>query len=85
MYEIEYTYSEKSAFSANLIAEKMLAQINEEVNRHVLMDDITDHRFDEVAVKSQDAIVITSSGTKCRRQTLKGVSICIKWRGGNTT
>ena len=49
------------------------------------MDKINNHWFDEATVKSQDDFVTTSSGTKFRRQTTQGVSLCIKWRNGNTT
>ena len=52
MYKVEYMDSEKYALSANLIAENMFAKIDEEGNRHVIMDKITDHRFDEATVKS---------------------------------
>ena len=52
MYKVEYMDSEKYALSANLIAENMFAKIDEEGNRHVMMDKITDHRFDEATVKS---------------------------------
>ena len=79
MCEVEYADGEKSALSTNLISENIFAHIDEEGNRHVLMDKITDHRFGEAAVKSQDAFVTTSSGTKRRRQTTKGVSLCIKY------
>ena len=48
------------------------------------MDKISDHRFNEVAVKSQDTFVTTSSCTKQRRQTTQEFSMCIKWRDGNT-
>ena len=67
MYKVEYEDGEKSSLSAKLISEKMFMQIDEEVNRHVLMDKITGPWFDEVVVKSQDAFVHTSSGTKLRR------------------
>ena len=85
MYEFEYADGEKSALSANLISENMFTQIEEDGNRHVLMDNITDNFFDDVAVKNQDTFVITYSGTKRRRQTTQGVSLCIKLRNGNTT
>ena len=84
MYEVEYANSNKSAFSANLIAENIFAEIDEEVNRHLMMDEITDHWFDEASVKIQDSFVITSYGTKHRSQTMQDFSICIKWRNGNT-
>ena len=83
MYKVKYVDNEIFALSANLILEKKIAQINEEVNRHVLIDEIADHRFDEVTVNSQDAFVTTSYGTKHRRQTMQGVSMCIQWRDRN--
>ena len=55
MYKVEYVDGKNSDFSANLIAENMFTQINEEGKRHMLMDKITDYRFDEAAVKIQDA------------------------------
>ena len=85
VYEVEYKNGEKSALSDNLIVENMFMQIEEEGNHHVLIDKITDHMFDEAAVKSQDAFVTTSSGTKPRRQTTQGASLCIKRRDKNTT
>ena len=85
MYEVEYADGENSDFSANLIAENMFTQIDKEGNRHVFMDNITDHWFDEAAVKSQDAFVTTCYGTKCRSQKTKGVSIFIKCCDGNIT
>ena len=85
MYKVEYADCEKYAFSANVIAENMFTQIDEEGNHHVLMEKITDYRFDEAVVKSHDAFVTPSFGTKHRRQTTQGVSLCIKWRNGNTT
>ena len=80
MYKVEYADGKSYALSANLISENMFAQIYEESNHHILMDKITDHRFDKADVKSQYAFVTTSSGTKRRRHTTQGVIICIKWR-----
>ena len=84
-YKVEYSEEEKSDLYANLISENMFTHIDKEGNHHVLMDKITDHRFYEAAVKSQDAFGTTYSGTKYRMQTPQGVILCIKWRDGNKT
>ena len=78
MFEFEYAYGEKSALSFNLIAENTFSQIVKELNCHIMMNKITDHWFDEAAVKSQDAFVTTSYGTKRRRQKTQGFSLYIK-------
>ena len=44
LYEMEFLDGHKSAMAANAIAENMFAQIDEEGHRHVLMDEIIDHR-----------------------------------------
>ena len=67
IFKVEYVDGEKPALSANPIAENMFVQIEEEGNRHILMGKITDHLFDESAVKIQGAFITTSSGTKHRR------------------
>ena len=85
MYEVEYVGDEKYALSSNLIAENMLTQIDEEANRHIIMDEITYHWFVKADVKTQDAFVTTSSGTKRISQTTQGVSLCIKCYDVNTT
>ena len=85
MYEVEYADREKYIFPTNLITENMFVQIDEEANHHVLMDKINYHWFDDAALKSQYAFVTTSYGTKIRRQTTQGVSLCIKCRNRNTT
>ena len=52
MYKFEYVDGENSALSTNLISEKMFAQIAKDGNGHVIMDKITNYRFDELAVKN---------------------------------
>ena len=41
----------------NSIAINMFAQVDKDGNRHVLFDEITDHRSDESAVKQANAFI----------------------------
>jgi hypothetical protein len=59
--------------AANAIAENLYAQVDEEGNRHVLFDEIIDHRTNGREVKQQDAFVVTSNGNKRRRETTFGM------------
>ena len=43
-YEVEFMDGHTEAITANLIAQHLYSQINEEGNRHMLLDDIIDHR-----------------------------------------
>ena len=55
----------------------MFAQFNEEVNWHVLYQEIFDHRYDSTEVKDKDAFIATRTGTKRCRETTKGVEVLI--------
>jgi hypothetical protein len=85
MYEVEYPDGHKASLAANAIAENMFAQVDDEGNRHVLFEEIVDHRTDGSEVKQQDAFIQTRSGTKRRKETTKGWEILVQWKDGSTT
>jgi hypothetical protein len=79
MYEVEYKDSHKASLAANAIAENMFAQVDDEGNRHVLFEEIVDHRTDGSEIKQQDAFITTRTGTKRRKETTKGWEILVQW------
>jgi hypothetical protein len=85
MYEVEYKDGHKASLAANAIAENMFAQVDDEGNRHVLFEEIVDHRTDGSEVKQQDAFITTRTGTKRRKETTKGWEILVQWKDGSTT
>ena len=75
MYEVEYLDGERTSFAANNIGENLFAQIDNEGNRQVLMDEIIGHRSNEHTVKQQDAFIMTKMGTRrCRKHQKVGNS-----------
>ena len=44
LYEVEFSYGEKMSLSVNATAENMFAQVDEQVNCHVIMDETMDPR-----------------------------------------
>ena len=71
--------------SANAIAQSLFAQVDAEGNRHVLFEEIVDHRTDGKEVKQQDAFITTRTGTRRRRETTQGWEILVQWRDQSTT
>jgi hypothetical protein len=63
----------------------MFAQVDDEGNRHILFEEIVDHRTDGSEVKQQDAFLTTCNGNKHRRETTKGWEILILWKNGSST
>ena len=85
MYEVEYIDGHKQALAANLIAQNMIASVDEEGHRHLLLDEIIDFRKTGDAISKEDAFVLTSTGTRRRRETTKGWEILCKWKDGSST
>ena len=74
MYEVEYQDAHTVALAANIIAENIFAQVDDEGNRSILFDKIVDVRTDGTQVLQQDAFVNTSSRTQRRVTTTKAGS-----------
>jgi hypothetical protein len=85
MYEVEYQDGHTAAIAANIIAENLFAQVDQEGNRFVLFDEIIATRTDGSQVLQQDAFATTSSGTRRRVNTTKGWEVNIQWKDGSTT
>ena len=83
MYEVEFLDGTKTSLSANYIAEKLFSQVDDDGNRQVLLDEITDHRTNGSHVLQQDAYITTSSGTRRRRETMAGWELLAQWKDGS--
>ena len=84
-YEVEFNDGQKQALTANLIAQNMFSQVNDEGHRHVLLDSIIDMRTDGSQILKRDAFVTLKSGAKRRVETTKGWESLMLWKDGSTT
>ena len=84
MYKVEFADGEKASLAANYIVENLFAQIVDEGNRQVLMNEIIDYQTNGTELKQQDAFITTKTGTKHRRETTKGWELLIEWKDGST-
>ena len=84
MYEVEYQDGTKASLAANYIAENLFAQVDQEGNRHVLLDELIDYRVNGREVKLQDAFITTGTGTRRRRETTIGWELLAQWKDRST-
>lgn len=82
-YEVEYRDGTIEIMSANTIAENLLAQVDEEGHRQLLLDEIIDHRSNDTAIKREDGF-IERKGQKYRKLTTRGWELCVQWKDGST-
>ena len=83
-YEVEFLDGHKESLSANLIAQHLFSQVDDEGHRHVLLDEIIDYKTDDTAIDKADAFVTMSNGVQKRRSTTQGWKLLCQWKDGST-
>ena len=58
--------------AANVIAENLMAQVYDNGNRHLLIDEIEDHITTKEAISSAQGTYKTKSGFDRKKRTTKG-------------
>lgn len=84
MFEVEFLDGHTAAMSANAIAENMFAQVDQEGNRLMLLDEIADFRLTGTAVKPEDAF-LEHEGRRHRKKTTVGAEVLMRWKDGSET
>ena len=84
MYEVEFMDGTKQSLSANYIAENVFAQVDQEGNRQVLLNEIIDYCTTGNKVRQQDTFITTRTGTKRRHETTIGWDLLVQWKDGST-
>ena len=84
MYEVEYQDGTKASLAANYIAENLFTQVDQEGNRHILLDELIDYRVNGCEVELQDAFITTGTGTRRRHETTIGWELLAQWKDGST-
>jgi hypothetical protein len=71
--------------SANLIAQHLFSQVDEEGHRHVLLDNIINFCRNNVAIDKADAFVTMWNGVKQRQfLTTQRWQLLCQWKDGST-
>ena len=83
-YEIEFVDGTTEIVTANVIAENILAQVDEEGHRQLLIEEIIDHRTGPDALGKDKGFTETKYGSKRRVKTTKGWEFCVEWKDGST-
>jgi Reverse transcriptase (RNA-dependent DNA polymerase) len=83
LYEIEFDDGSLATYTANIIAENLYEQVDDEGRTHVLFDSITDHKKGEDAICFEDGFV-ELNGRKHPKQTTRGWKLCVLWKDGTT-
>lgn len=84
-YEVEFEDGSIEILCANIIAENVLAQVDEEGHRQMLLREIIDHCIDtSQAIPKEKGEYTNKHGVKSKIRTTKGWEMCVEWRDGST-
>lgn len=82
-YEIEYMDGRTEILTANIIAENLLAQVDDDGHRHLLIDEIEDHRILEDAIPKEQGTFVTNTGRTRKKRTTRGWELYVRWKDGS--
>jgi hypothetical protein len=72
-------------YSANVIAECMYSQVDNEGNQYLLLDSIIDWKKTDEAVDDSNIGQVSFNGNLHPRRTTKGWKLCVQWKDGSTS
>jgi hypothetical protein len=85
MYEVEYNNETLETLAANVLAENILSQVDDEGYRHLTIDKITKHRVTSDAIPKSQGTYVTESGVTRRKRTTRGWQLYVRWKDGSGT
>ena len=83
MYDVRFPDGDVKEYSANVIAENLMNQIDEEGFSKTKLKAIVDHRADDDAITKDKMYIINKNGTKRLRQTTCGWQLLVLWEDGS--
>ena len=84
-YDVEFTDGSTEKYAANIIAENMFAQVEDEGREHLIMKEIVDHKKDHVAIPISEGKSRSYSINEIPRVTARGGKLLVEWRDGQTS
>ena len=84
-YDIEFTDGAIERYMANVIAENMFAQVDEEGNMYMILQEIVDHKKDNSAMPMAEGMYQTRTGSERNKVTTRGWSLQVQWKDGLTS
>jgi hypothetical protein len=84
-HEVEFPDGSSEAYTANLIVENLLSQVDAEGRSYSILSEIVDHRNNGKALSKDDASKMTKSGRAQLRHTTQGWDLQVEWKDSSTS
>ena len=84
VYEVEFQDGSVERYNANIIAEHIYAQVDDDGYTKMLVDEIIDHRSNEHAISKADGFERGPNGSRKPKKTTRGWDFLVQWKDGST-
>ena len=84
-YDIEFEDGTVQAVTANIIAESILSQVDDEGRSYMVLRNIVDHRKTTEAIEKEDGKTVNAYGVERDKITTKGWELEVEWGDGTTS
>ena len=84
LYEVQFDDGRVDTYSANIIAENIFEQVDDEGKKWLLMDEIVDHRKTKEAISHEDRY-FERNDKRYAKWTTKGWFLCVRWKDASTS
>jgi len=81
-YDVEFTDGSREKYQANVIAENMFAQVDDEGNQFLVFQEICDHRKDNSAIPISEGMVRSANGSEKPKVTTRGWELLNEFKDG---
>jgi hypothetical protein len=85
MYKVMFPDGDTAEYTANVIAECLYSQVDNEGNQYLLLQDIIDWKKTQDAVDNNEILQVSHNGNIHKRCTTKGWKLCVLWKDGTTS
>jgi hypothetical protein len=85
VFEVQFPDGTVDRLNANVIAENLLSQVDEQGRQFQVLSEIVEHQKDGTAILPVDGYVWSKYGNKHPKKTTRGWKLLVEWRDGSTS
>ena len=80
-YLVEFKDKSVAEYTANIIAENIYSQVDQEGRSFSILEEITDHKVDpKVALNESNGFYLSANGNKVNKKTTQGWKLLVEWK-----
>jgi hypothetical protein len=83
-YQLEFPDGSTATYAANVIAENLYSQVDDEGRHFAILQEITDHKKHGSALSKDDGFIENRHGQRRPKLTTRGWKLLVSWKDGST-